>query len=452
MKLSLIGGGGFRSILFTSSLLKRAEKLGIDEICYMDNDVSKLNTFGLMCIRLIERNGLKIKAFLTDSIDKAADNADYVVTTVRVGGDESRIFDERMALSLGVLGQETTGAGGFAMALRTIPILTEYCEKIFNANPDARVFNFTNPSGLVTQALRNSGYDNVVGICDSPQDMIRQIANVLKTNPKNLYVEFYGLNHLSWIKKIELDGRDVIRQIIEDKDTLKKIHALRAFEPELFQVIECIPNEYLYYYYHRERAINNIVASNKTRGEIVREINSSLMKELSTVNIQENPDRALEIYFKYNGKRSNTYMTVETSQPVHEETEAKAEDSEGYAGIALDVIESLSCENEHISVLSVPNDGSITGMNDDDVVEITCKIDKKGILPVKIGEIPLPMLYLMRQIKLFEQLTIRAIREKSKKIAYEALMIHPLVCSYSIAKKLVDGYLDAYEKYTGKWK
>ena len=206
MKIAVIGGAGVRTVIFINGLLKRYKKLHIDEVVLYDIQEEKQRIIEKLCKHVVERNHEELKVWAVSDPVEAITGADYIVTTLRVGGDHSRVVDETIALDLGVIGQETTGVGGFSMAVRTIPVLMEYCELIKKYAPDAWIFNFTNPSGLVTQALRSAGYDKIIGICDAPSSTKFRMAHDLGVEEDDLYVEFFGLNRLSWIRSVKRRG------------------------------------------------------------------------------------------------------------------------------------------------------------------------------------------------------------------------------------------------------
>lgn len=453
MKLTLIGGAGVRSVFFVNGLLKRAKETGITEFVIYDIDKDKMSTIGKICQYVAHKGNAPFTVKIEADKRRAISNADFVVTTIRVGNDHSRVVDEQIALKHGILGQETTGAGGFSMAIRTIPVIAEYCKLTKELAPNAWTFNFTNPSGLVTQAMHSLGYDKVIGICDTPSSTKLRIAKALGLDEERLYAEFFGLNHLSWIRKLEYEGKDILDRVIDDRKLLGKIDEFRMFDPDLIKSIGFLPNEYLYYYYHREQSVANILESGSTRGKFIEQNNIDMINELKGMDIDKEPEKALQTYLYYMEKRELAYMAVET----HRETQQlkrgniKMPDSEGYAGVMMDFAQALVTDSRKDIILSVPNNGSVDGFNDGDVMEMTCRVDKDGAHPVKIGEVPEEMYLLMKTVKLYEKLSVQAALKKSRTLAVKALMVHPLVNSYSLAKSLVDDYLEAYKGILGKW-
>ena len=276
MKLSVIGGGGVRSVFLAKSIAGRSESLGINEVVFSDTDARKLEIYGGLAKGAAARLAPGLKFVLTTDKTEAVKGADYVITTIRQGGDMLRVADERAALDLGLLGQETTGAAGFGFAMRSQPALVGYCELALKyAKPEVKIFNFTNPAGLMTQSLSCLGYSNAFGVCDAPSGMLRQFADYLGADVKDLRAECYGLNHLSFFADITLNGQSVMRKLMEDDEAYKHTD-LRFFDKSKVLELGEIPNEYLYYYFSPEKAVRNILTSGKTRGETIAEIKHHL--------------------------------------------------------------------------------------------------------------------------------------------------------------------------------
>lgn len=454
MKIAVIGGGGVRSMFLAKSIAQKASKLHIDELCFMDNNESKLRIYGGMASHVAKLLCPEMKFTLTADAVETVKDADYVITTIRVGEDDMRVKDERIALNHGVLGQETTGAAGMSFAMRSVPALKEYCELIKKySKPNVKVFNFTNPAGVVSQTLRDMGYDFTYGICDAPSGMLRSFALLYGENPDNISGEVYGLNHLSFFKSIILNGKDIMNDLIENDEAYKKTD-MRYFEKDLLRDRKCVLNEYLYYFYYREKAVKNILNAERTRGEQIRDINKAMTEELSKMDIENDFESCLGVFNKWYGMREGSYMASETGAkretPWH--FDIYEEDDGGYAGVALKFIETAQSGKKGTMIMCIPNNGSIDGLRDDDVVEITCDVDADGCTPHKIGEVDEQNLEIIRRVKMYERLASKAIREKSKEAAVQALTLHPLVNSYSLAKELVDEYIEHNKEYSGEWK
>lgn len=458
MKLTLIGGGGVRSPLFVMTLLRWQPRLGVTELCLMDIDARKLDLFGELCRQIVRRAGDPFPVTTTTDARAALSSARHVVTTVRVGFEQGRAADERIALRHGVLGQETTGPGGFAMALRSIPVLLDYARLLQQVSPGAWMYNFTNPAGLVAQALRAAGFERTVGICDGANHGQGDVAAWAGVAPERVRAEVFGLNHLSWCRAARLDGEDLLPRALADERFLREKQAM--FEPGLVRQFGMHLNEYLYYYYYAERAVAAILAEPRTRGEEIVELNRRLVEQLEEIDIPRNPERALRTFFGYEKRRHATYMAYATGgalggDPDREplfDADIPAQAGEGYAGVALGLVAALESGEPLYTALNVPNAGAIEGMADDDVVEVSCRVDRQGIHPLPIGAVPEAQLGLMRAVKLYERLTVRAIGERSLRLAVQALMAHPLVLSYSRARPLVDEFLAAHRETVGEWR
>jgi 6-phospho-beta-glucosidase len=458
MKLALIGGGGVRSPLFVASALRRAERVNLEELCLMDVDGEKLAIFGALCQEVARRAESDVRITTTTDPRAALEGAGHVVTTIRVGYEQGRVFDERIALKHGVLGQETTGPGGFAMALRSIPALLEYAELLEKASPGAWLYGFTNPAGLVTQALREAGFSRTIGICDGANVGHHAVASWLKIPPERLRAEVFGLNHLSWTRRVLLDGEDLLAPLLRDPRFLSST-MMKLFDRALVDRIGMWLNEYLFYFYYAERAVEAINSDAKTRGEEIVELNKKLLDQLRAIDARRDPAAGLQAFYNYLHRRHATYMHyAQPDAPSIEQADqaapppAETPDAEGYAGVALGIIEALETGVPLYTALNVPNQGAIDCMRPEDVVEVSCVVDRDGVRPLPIGAIPEPQELLMRQVKLYERLTVEAIRTRSRATAVAALMAHPLVLSYSRAKPLVDEYLAAHREWVGEWK
>lgn len=454
MKITVIGGGGVRSMFLAKSIAQKAERLHIDELCFMDNNKTKLDIYGKMAAHVAKLLCPDMKFSLTTDPVLAVTDADYVITTIRVGEDDMRAKDERIALNKGVLGQETTGAAGFSFAMRSVPALAEYCELIKKySSKNVKVFNFTNPAGVVSQTLRDMGYDFTYGICDAPSGMLRSFALLYNENPDNISGEVYGLNHLSYFKSITLNGREIMNELIENDEAYAKTD-MRYFSKGLLRDRKSILNEYLYYFYYREKAVKNILNASQTRGEQIRDINKNMTAELSKMDIENDFEGCLKVFSKWYGMREGSYMASETgekrTQPWH--FDIYEEDDGGYAGVALKFIEMAQSGTKGTMIMCIPNKGSINGLRDDDVVEITCDVDANGCKPHIIGDIDEKNLEIIRRVKIYERLSSKAIREKDRASAIQALTLHPLVNSYSLACELVDEYIEHNKEYSNGWK
>ena len=453
MKLTVIGGGGVRSMFLSKSIAQKAASLGIDTLVFMDSNEKKLNIYGNMAKVVAQKLNPALRFSLTTDAVEAIRDADYVITTIRVGEDDMRVRDERIALSLGVLGQETTGAAGLSFAMRSVDALAQYCELVRQyAKPGCKVFNFTNPAGVVSQTLRDMGYDFTYGICDAPSGMLRTFEKLYGAPEGSARGEVYGLNHLSYFSSITINGKEVLQELIENDRAYQETD-LRYFEKSLLRERNAILNEYLYYFYYREQAVANILAAPQTRGEQIAAINKKMTAELEAIDVEKDFDKALAIFEHWYGERENNYMAAESG--VRRQTkwtfDLYAPDDGGYAGVALNFMKIAQSGGKDSMILCVPNNGAIDGLLDSDVVEITCDIVNGEAAPHRFGKVDEQNLELIRRVKIYERLSSEAIRHKSRTKAIEALTLHPLVASYSLATKLVDAYLEHNKAYTEGW-
>lgn len=441
-------------MFLAKSIAQRAMDLNITELCFMDNDPEKLRIYGGMAKHVTALLCPELHFALTTDAVEAVVDADYVITTIREGGDEMRVRDERIPLSYGVLGQETTGAAGLSFAMRSIPALAAYCELIrAYSKPGVKVFNFTNPAGVVSQALRDMGYDFTYGICDAPSGMLHQFADFYGADPAGVKGECYGLNHLSFFRSITVDGREIMPELIENDLAYEKTD-MRFFEKKLLLERGCVLNEYLYYFYYREKAVENILSAPQTRGECICDINRQMTEELSKMDIENDFESCLKVFEKWYGMRENNYMASETGirrdKPWSFDLYSK--DAGGYAGVALKFIEIAQSGKPDSMVLCVPNQGAIDGLMDDDIVEITCDITPDGCVPHNFGAVPAQHLEVIRRVKMYERLAAKAIAQGNKQAAVDCLTLHPLVNSYSLACKIADEYFTLNKDYISNWR
>lgn len=455
MKITVIGGGGVRSMFLVKSLAQCSDELGIDEVIFMDNNEQKLNIYGKMAGQLAKRLCPEMHFSLTTDPVEAVRDADYIITTIRVGGDDMRVRDERIALNKGLLGQETTGAAGFSFAMRSVPALVEYCELAKKyASKDVKIFNFTNPAGVVSQTLRDMGYDFTYGICDAPSSLLHSIAKIYGVEQDAVTGDCFGLNHLSFFESVKLNGKELLPDLLKN-EKLYTDTDMRFFKPDLVEHVGCILNEYLYYFYYREEAIHNILNAHVTRGEVIQDVNKHMTEELSKMDIENDFDNCLKVFDHWYGRREDAYMANETGvskkgSPYHFDIYAK--DAGGYAGVALKYIRTKLGGKSGEMILCIPNQGAIPGLRDTDVVEVTCDITKDGdCVPHKVENPGEMQMELIRRVKCYERLASEALRTKSISKAIDCLMAHPLVNSYTLAVELVNEYLESNKEYTDGW-
>ena len=451
MKIAIIGAAGLRTPLILRSILARQDRIGLDELVLMDIDGERLDLIGALTSTIEKSPYTKFRILRTIDPTVALKNADFVITTFRVGGIESRAIDERVPLNHGVLGQETTGAGGFAMGIRSIPVILDYVDQMKAVCPNAWLINFANPAGMLTEAvIRQAGWKRIVGICDGPALMHLVVASLLGSKPEEIYLDYFGLNHLGWIKRILYQSRDYLPDMIESFKSSNLIPGL-PFDPQLIINLGIIPNEYLYYYYYSNQSVNNILSAGESRGEQIAKLNKKLFQVLKEKFEVEDLPGMQTAYQTYLDLRGDTYMVNETGKP-HDlsslsRTTIESINDEGYAGVALNLIEGLMGNKPVVQILNIPNGGAITGMDEFDVVEIPTLVMKDQIHPMAVGDVPSHCIGLMKQVKVFEKLTIEAAVNKSYQKAQLALTIHPLVRDFKISGTILDEYISKHKGY-----
>ena len=454
MKLTVIGGGGVRSMFLAKSLARKATSLGITELCFMDNNPKKLSIYGEMARKVASIIEPNLKFSLTTDAVEAVTDADYVITTIRVGEDDMRVKDERIALDHGVIGQETTGVAGFSFAMRSIPALIEYCELIKKySKPSVKVFNFTNPAGIVSQALREAGYHFTFGICDAPSGMLSQFKKIYGKEDSTIEGEISGLNHCSFFTSIKLDGEEIIPKIINDPRAYVDTD-IRYFEKDLLLEKGYVPNEYLYYYFYADNALKNIQSSTETRGELIARVNRNMTAELSKIDVSKDFGKALEIYEKWYGVRDGSYMANETG--IKRNYEWKFDiyggGDDGYAGVAIRYIEIVNEDKVEDMVLCVPNGDAIPYLDLSDVVEVTATVSKRGVVPHRFGYLGAYEVDLLQRVKEYERLGARAILNRDRALALKALSIHPLMVVEGAENNILEAYIEHNKEYCEGWK
>jgi 6-phospho-beta-glucosidase len=446
MKIAVLGAAGVRTPLIIEAVGRRQERLGLTELALMDIDGERLGLID--ALTAMPEPGFRSKLTFTTDAPAALSGADFVITTFRAGGIDSRVIDEQVPLGHGVLGQETTGPGGFAMGLRSIPVLLAYVKLMAELCPAAWLINFANPAGMLAEAAtRNGGWSRTVGICDSPQVVTRIAAALLRLPADEIFLDYFGLNHLGWSRAVIHNQRDYLPQLIDMIQNLGQVPGI-PFDPDLIAALQMIPNEYLYYYYSSRQAVQHILESGGGRGEQVAALNRRLFDELKQRHVAGDLAGMREAYEAYLRQRGESYMTRETGLRQHGPLEAvagaapagDAAEGEGYAGVALDLIEALSGARPRQMILNVPNQGAIQGMAADAVVEVPAFVSRGLVRPLAVGAVPEGCLGLMSEVKVYERLTIAAAQEGSYALARQALAVHPLLRDFTLAGTILDEY------------
>ena len=266
-KVSVIGGGGLRTPLLVHGLLRAQALLNIGELQLYDVDQSRAELMASLGREIAKNLKVQLKIAAVDSIERATEGSDFVLSSLRIGGMAARARDERIAIAEGLTGQETTGPGGVAMALRTIPVALRHARIVERVAPQAWFINFTNPAGLITQALQQHTKLRVIGICDTPAELFHRIADALHQPASEVHCEYAGLNHLGWVRRVTVRGEDVTARLLGDEQALRQLYHADLFDPLLIQVLNLIPSEYLFFYYSQRKAYRNQLRAGASRGE-----------------------------------------------------------------------------------------------------------------------------------------------------------------------------------------
>jgi 6-phospho-beta-glucosidase len=432
VRLTILGGGGFRVPLVHGALL--GDEAGtVDELRLHDTDPRRLGAMQEVLRQQAAGAAAPPRLVATTDLDEALAGTDFVFSAMRVGGTAGRTVDERVALDLGLLGQETTGPGGVAYALRSVPAGLEVARRVRAVAPDAWVINFTNPAGVVTEAMQSVLGGRVVGICDSPVALARRAIRVLGLAPDETTVEYVGLNHLGWLRALRSGGVDHLPRLLADDALLAQTEEGRLFGGEWLRALGAVPNEYLYYYYFTREAVAAIRAADQTRGEFLRDQQQAFYDEVAA-----RPEAAFETWRRVREERDATHL--EGARGQGEGRDAADLEGGGYEGVALALMGAIARGEPVELILNVRSGGAVPGMPDDAVLEVPCAVDGSG---PRAHPQPAPaphMLALMQAVKAVDRLVIEAVVERSSSAALKAFALHPLVDSVSSARELLAGY------------
>ncbi|MBC7319096.1 6-phospho-beta-glucosidase [bacterium] len=410
--LTVIGGGSTYTPELVEGVIKNTDVFPVKELRLIDIDDEKLNIVGGLVRRMIESSNAPIKLILTKERKVALEGTDFVISQIRVGGVKARIRDEKIPLEFGIIGQETTGAGGFANALRTIPVMLDIAKDIEELTNNAWLINFTNPSGIVTEALLRYSKVKTIGLCNVPINFFYRFASILGIDIKDIYLDYVGLNHLSWVRKVYHKGNDVTKEVIE------KIKGnLPQKEREIVELIDMIPNSYLHYYYFRDEVLETQKNSEKTRGEIVLEVEEKLLEKYKDESLKEKPPEL--------SQRGGAH----------------------YSDAAVELMKSIYLDRKDIQIVNVLNNGSITDLPDNGVVEVPCVIGSNGAMPISMGRLEPYIRGLTQTVKYYEQLTVESAVEGNITKAKQALLVHPLVGAKAVADGLLERILEENREF-----
>ena len=421
MKITVIGGGSSYTPELIEGLIAHHVSLPFAELALVDVEAGreKVEIIAALARRMLDRQGLEAVAVSVHfDADEAIKGASFVLTQLRVGQLPARAADERLGLSHQLLGQETTGVGGFAKALRTIPVMLDIADRVERLAPDAWIINFTNPAGIVTEAVSRHSSAKIIGLCNVPVTMHHMIADMLKLPYNEVSLRFAGLNHMVWVHKVLAAGRDATDEVIEmlcdgEQLSMNNIKAI-PWPPELLRALRAIPCPYHRYFWQTRTMLEDELAeadSKGTRAEQVMKVEASLFALYADPQLDKKPEAL--------SQRGGSF----------------------YSEVAVQLINALHNNLGVEMVVNTVNNGAIHGLPDDAVIETNCLIDALGAHPLAFGKLPPLMNGLTQQVKDFERLTIDAAVHGDKNKALLALVANPLVADVNLATALVDEVL-----------
>ncbi|AWI38625.1 diacetylchitobiose-6-phosphate hydrolase [Bacillus safensis FO-36b] len=428
IKIVTIGGGSSYTPELVEGFIKRYQELPVKELWLVDIEAGqeKLNIVGALAKRMVEKAGLPIEVHLTLDRREALKDADFVTTQFRVGLLEARAKDERIPLKYGVIGQETNGPGGLFKGLRTIPVILDIVKDMEELCPDAWLVNFTNPAGMVTEAvLRYTNLKKVVGLCNVPIGIKMGIAKALDVDVERIEVQFAGLNHMVYGLDVYLDGVSIMDQVLDELGnpnsqwSMKNIEA-KNWEPSFVKGLGVIPCPYHRYYYKTKDMLEEeqkAAQEKGTRAEVVQQVEQELFE------LYKDPD--LSIKPPQLEKRGGAY----------------------YSDAACNLISSIYNDKHDIQPVNTVNRGAIASIPAESAVEVNCIITKDGPKPIAIGDLPVAVRGLVQQIKSFERVAAEAAVTGDYETALVAMTINPLVPSDGIAKQILDEMLEAHREH-----
>jgi 6-phospho-beta-glucosidase len=439
MRIAIVGAGGFRTPLIHGVLLDAQERLGISEVVLHDDDAERIRRILPVLDGLAAERGRQLPVRVETDLDVAVSGARFVLCAIRVGGLAGRVVDETVPLEHGVLGQETVGPGGIAFALRTLPAMRRIAVAVERHAPDGWLINFTNPAGLVTEALQETLGERAVGICDSPDHLCREVADALERPFDELAFDYAGLNHPGWLVSARQGGRDLLPGLLADDERVDRLPAAALFGAGRLRELGAVPNEYLFYYERPQQAIDGFRRAGATRAQLLAQGQGSFY-DADPGDSQS----AVRAWRRAVHARNSSYMAeARDGQPP--DRPADDEDSPptgGYEQAALAAMDALEGVRPQVLILDVANRGALPFLDASAVVEVPAMIDRSGVRPLVTGEPPPDARRLMATVKAVERLTIRASAEGSRSLAVEALALHPLVPSHAIAEQILAGYLE----------
>lgn len=440
MKLTIAGGGGFRVPQVLDVLSRHDSVFQITDVALYDVSRMRMEVIENVIRDLYSDRPDLPNITSTTDLRQAVEGADFVFSAIRVGGTEGRVRDERVALENGIIGQETIGPGGQAYALRTLPEAMKLAEAVRDFAPQAWVINFTNPAGIITQAMRTVLGKRVIGICDTPIGLMRKACAAIGVEPEQVEFDYVGLNHLGWLRTLEVDGEDQLPRIIASDELLDRVEEARILGFDWIRAINMLPNEYLFYYYYGRESVQRILSDKQTRGEFLRDQQGKFYEDATA-----NPDDAGKLWTAVMNEREATYMAE--SRAEEDRAGRRKEDlGGGYQEVAFNIMKAIVHGDPATMILNVANsDGPsgllVPGLSPEAVVEVPCTVDSEGVHPHQVAPLTGPEFGLVATVKAAEEQLLSAYFNSDEDAAWHAMASHPLVDSIAIARKILDGYL-----------
>jgi 6-phospho-beta-glucosidase len=407
LKVAVVGGGSTYTPELVSGLVRERARLPVRELVLHDVDPERREVVGGLARRMLDRDGYDGLLDVTDVLDSALDGADAVIVQIRVGGQAARLLDETVPLACGCIGQETTGAGGLGKALRTVPVVLEIAERARElAAPGAWIVDFTNPVGIVTRALLDAGH-RAIGLCNVAIGFQRLIASRLGVAPSEVLVDQVGLNHLTWIRSVWFEGRDILSQLLADDGDAAALAEQAALPRRLLEELGAVPSYYLRFFYMHDEVLAEQRAS-RPRADVVADLEREL----------------LDLY----------------RDPALTEKPALLEPRGGafYSEAATQLVAALTADSDEVQVVDVRNGGTLAGLADDDVVEVPARIGAGGAQPMPQPALAPELLGLVQHVAAYERLAAQAAVTGDLAIARKALLAHPLIGQDELAGDLLD--------------
>ena len=437
MKIAIIGGAGVRVPLLVGGLVR--SDLCIDRVDLYDPDQERLGIISGLAGQVAGA----VRVTPQSTAEAAIDGADFVIASVRVGGAAQRAKDEAAAIALDIVGQETVGPAGFAMAVRAIPAMVHYGRLVARLAPRAWLINFTNPVSIITQAVHQESDARLIGICDTPMEMFEDAAHALGLPASVCSYDYFGLNHLGWLRDVLFEGEGQLHRMWNDDARLTAAYRSPLFEPERLRKLHLLPTEYLYYYYRPDVALAHMKRAGSSRGRVVAELTESLFVDLAGGGTPSGvPGAAPDLarYERYLADRDASYMQLETGSSAKRVKPDWAELS-GYDRIALMTMRAIVHNQGAIIPLDVANRGTLPFLDAEDIVEVPCRVDKDGAQPQIVGPVPDHPRELITAVKTYERATVHAALTGDRGDLVDALTLNPLVRTRDLAGKLIDALL-----------